>query len=159
MKFLPRFFFVFLVIVALVACNKKESEPEPGVSPLSPVVAPAAENDSPLPPPGGAARLRLDKPLLAGANTVTGQGPAEIPLQVVDITAGGEILGGGVIGDDNQFSIDLGVPIPVNHVIGIQLATAKDPDTWLGLWALRGEEARAVPQIGDFFDSAISSPE
>jgi hypothetical protein len=173
MKF-SRMLIIFLVLAAAIAgCGKKEGEPTPeparptaSESPLSPIPAPGAESplDSPLAAvespiqPKVMEHFKLDKPIKAGATEVSGRGPAGTPLQVVDITGGGEILGTGVIADDGSFIIKLGVPVEANRVIGISLSVAKDPNTWVDLWALRGEGARAIPQIGDFFDSDVSSP-
>jgi len=161
MKVFFKFFLILIVFAASAGCKKPGNEPTPEKSPLSPLAAPTW--NSPLGPlntdlpafPGE--RFRLDTPLIAGTQKVSGQGPVNIPLQVVDITTGGEVMGNGKINDDGHFTISLGIPVPANHVIGIRLATAKDPNTWLSLWALRGENARAIPQIGDFFDTVISS--
>ncbi len=68
-------------------------------------------------------------------------------------------MGNGTVDADGYFSIDLATPVPARHIIGIELAVAKDPNTWLDLWALRGEDARVIPQIGDFFDSVLSTSE
>jgi hypothetical protein len=168
MKLSLGFFLILTVILATTGCGKKEPEPVPSEPPLeksplslSPLSAPVS--DSPLPLPTGeptqpnGEKFHLDKPLRAGTKEVTGRGPADIPLQVIDITAGGEILGSGIIDDDGSFAIGLGVPVEANRVIGIRLSVPKDPDTWLGLWALRGENARAIPNVGDFFDTAVSS--
>jgi hypothetical protein len=161
-----------LALAALPACSQRKptaspsSSPEPTFeSPLSPLPAsplPAVESplaavESPI-QPKVMEHFKLDKPIKAGATEVSGRGPAGTPLQVVDITGGGEILGTGVIADDGSFIIKLGVPVEANRVIGISLSVAKDPNTWVDLWALRGEGARAIPQIGDFFDSDVSSP-
>jgi hypothetical protein len=172
MKLSRMFLFVLILTVALVGCGKDDDEPEPvpaeptavespvsplPSSPLPAVDSPLAAVDSPL-PAETMERFSLNKPLRAGATEVSGRGPAGTPLQVVDITSGGEVLGTGVINADGSFVIKLGVPIEANRAIGISLSVGKDPDTWLDLWALRGDGARAIPQIGDFFDSDVSSP-
>jgi len=175
MKFSRMLIFVLVLAVILVGCGKKDKGPEPeparptaATSPLSPIPpgaqsplpagdSPLAAVDSPL-PAQTMEHFKLDKPLKAGATEVSGRGPAGTPLQVVDITAGGEVLGTGVINADGSFSIKLGVPIEATRAIGISLSVGKDPNTWVELWALRGEGARAIPQIGDFFDSDVSSP-
>lgn len=159
MKF--RFLLILMLLAAFTSCRKQESQPGPEASPsfaspLSPLTAPVL--DSPLPTPSDN-RFHLDRPIAAGATAVSGRGPAGIPLQVVNITDGGEILGNGVIDDDGHFAIGLGVPVPPHRVIGIRLDGPKDPDTWLDLWALRGEDARFIPQAGEFFDTVISANE
>ena len=154
-----KFLFVLIVLVALVGCKKQEIVPVgPRESPLSPLAVPTPSSPLPTPTPGSV-RFYLDRPVVAGATEMSGRGPVGIPLEVVDITTGGEVLGSGVIDADGRFSIALAVPVQANRAIGIRLATAKDPDTWLNLWALRGEKARAIPQVGDFFDTVVSSSE
>jgi hypothetical protein len=156
MKFLIRcanFTFLFVILIALVGCSSKDSVIVTQESPLSPLASPAS---SPLSAPE-IKRFNIDKPLSSGAIEVTGSGPAGIPLYVVDITAGGKILGQGVIDSDGHFLIKLGKPLKERHIIGIRLADAKDPSTWTELWSMRGDGARAIPQIGDFFDSVITS--
>jgi hypothetical protein len=148
MKIIFRSFFTLLVLAILAGCCIP-IEPPPGESPLSPLP------ESPL-SLSTSQRFNINKPIRAGAKEVSGQGPIGIPLQVVDITAGGQVLGTGTIDKNGNFSIKLNTPIEANRSIGIQLATAKDPDTWLDLWALRGEGAKVVPQIGEFFDSTVS---
>jgi hypothetical protein len=174
MKFSRMLIFVLVLAATIAGCGKKDGEPTPeparptaSESPLSPIPAPGSESPLPASPLAAAdspiapqvmEQFKLDKPIKAGAMEVSGRGPAGIPLQAVDITSGGEILGTGVIADDGSFVIKLGVPIEENRVIGISLSVAKDANTWVELWALRGEGARAIPQIGDFFDSDVSSP-
>ena len=156
-RFLLRSFMLMGIVMIVVGCANGE-KPEPTRSPLSPVASPISDSPQPSPSPAGV-RFNLDEPVVAEAMRVSGQGPSGIPLQVVDVTAGGEVLGSGRINSNGQFAIKLGKPIPATHVIGIQLGTAKDPDTWPGLWEMRGDGARAIPQVGDFFDSAVSVPE
>jgi len=104
----------------------------------------------------GTVLFKLD-PVYAGDMSVSGEGPVGIILQVMDITFI-EILGSGVIQEDNHFKINLANPITAGHLIGIQLGTQKDPETWLDLWDLKGERARSIPNIGYFFDSQIPQP-
>jgi hypothetical protein len=123
------------------------SESSPLVSPLtSPLLV-----ETPVP----SVRFSVDKPLTADDTQVTGQGPAGVPLLLVNISAGGKELGSATIGEDNRFAFNLVDPLPAGHVIGIRLAVPKDPNTWFDLWAARGDGAKAIPQIGDFFDSAM----
>lgn len=142
-------FFSMMAIILLSACHG----PAPSSSPIilqSPLYSPL------LTPATNDVHFALDVPLLQGMNYVTGWGPAGIRLQVVDITEGGEVIGSGIIGDDNKFKIDLANPLKHGRMICIELATPRDPETWLALWELRGENARAIPQMGYYFDCAIT---
>jgi len=136
-------------VVLLAGCG----QPAPSSSPLglqSPLQSPMD-----TPNVNSRVRFKLDIPLIEGMTRVTGQGPKGVLLHVVDITAGGEIIGRGTIGDDNRFEIKLTVPLKAGRKIGIELGTARESGTWLALWELRGENAEAIPQIGYFFDTAI----
>ena len=143
---------VFCLII-LTGCGGNNGTSTPYGSPVSPLVSPVY--NSPLPSPE-VKHFEINEPLLFGATEITGSGPPNIPLHVVDVTAGGQVLGQGIINSDGHFSIKLGEPLGERRIIGIQLATAKDPDTWTDLWSMRGDGARAIPQIGDFFDSVIT---
>lgn len=143
-------FFSMIAIILLSACQ----EPAPSNSPLLIQQSPLY---SPMPTPAiNNVHFALDVPLLQGMSYITGRGPAGIRLQVVDITEGGEVIGSGIIGDDNKFKIDLAKPLKHGRMICIELATPRDPETWLALWELRGENARAIPQMGYYFDCAIT---
>lgn len=127
--------------------TKAPTETTTGDSPLllSPISPPAAEQ----------IHFRIETPLLAGATTISGQGPAGTPIEVVDITVAGEVIGTGTIGDDRRFVVSLVRPLQAGHMIGITLATAREAETWPGLWELRGENARAIPQLGYYFDTGL----
>jgi hypothetical protein len=102
-------------------------------------------------------QFSIDEPVVAGDLEVTGQGPVGVPLQLVNISSGGKVLSSTTIDKNNYFKFSLAKPLKDGHIIGIQLAAAKNPDTWLELWAQRGDNARAIPRLGDFFDSTIVS--
>jgi hypothetical protein len=151
--------FLLLVAFVILAVGCNTNDPKLTDSPLSPLASPFSNSPQPSPPSKSKLRFSIDEPVMSGTKEISGKGPSGIPLQVVDITTGGEVLGSGRISADGYFRIKLGKPIKENHIIGIQLATPKDPNTWTDLWAMRGEGARAIPQIGDFFDTVVSSGE
>jgi len=142
---------VFVIVLSLSGCFQSMPSNSPlSLSPLeSPVESPAEAPDT------NEVRFKLDTPLIEGRNIVTGQGPTGILLRVVDITAGGDVLGSGAVNDDGKFRIELSVPLKAGHKVGIDLATPREAKTWLMLWELRGENAEAIPQMGYFFDTAV----
>ena len=141
--------FVLVGSILLTSCGQlvPSSSPLSLQSPLqSPVETPNVDDK---------VHFKLDTPLIEGMTRVTGQGPSGVPLRVVDITAGGEVIGSGTIGGDSRFEIKLTVPLKACRKIGIELGTAREPGTWFALWELRSENAEAIPQMGYFFDTAV----
>lgn len=140
---------LLVIILSLLGCFQFM----PNSSPLSPL---KLSVESPVKMPDtNKVRFKLDKPLIEGMTIVTGQGPKGVLLQVVDVTAGGDVLGSSAINDNGRFRIELRAPLRAGHKVGIELATPREAETWLMLWELRGEDAEAIPQMGYFFDTAV----
>lgn len=96
--------------------------------------------------------LALDKPIKEETTTVTGEGPAGLPITIINITQMGESLGSGVINEEGKFSVTVS-PLAVGTRIGLQADVAA-----LGLNQddiKLGSEARNVPLVGFFFDTAL----
>jgi|YNPMSStandDraft_1061717.scaffolds.fasta_scaffold73795_1 hypothetical protein len=145
--------FLELLVVLLSVSGCLRSTPSNSPLSLSPLESPL---ESPVKAPdANEVRFKLDKPLIEGMSIVTGQGPKGVLLRVIDITAGGDVLGSGAINDDGKFRIELRVPLKAGHKVGIDLATPREAETWLMLWELRSEDAEAIPQMGYFFDTAV----
>jgi hypothetical protein len=163
LKYLNQIILVLIVTVLTYGCEPKETNPETSIQnaypspiieesivPQDPYPSPINENDS------STVKFRLNS-IFEEDTKVTGLGPNGTPIEVVDITFN-EVIGSGVITEENSFSIELARPIVATRVIGIRLSIPKDADTWLDLWELRGENARSIPNLGYFFDSVISQP-
>jgi hypothetical protein len=107
---------------------------------------PAVEAGKPL--------LALNKPARVGDRTVTGVGPPGLAVELINITFMGERLGAGVIDQDGTFSISVD-PLPG----GIRMGLSADISP-LGLepedFQLT-EGTISVPQVGHFFDSAVTA--
>lgn len=103
----------------------------------------------------------LDRPLEAGATTVTGQAPGELSLAVVDVTFAGEILGTGRSDADGAFSITVS-PLPEGHTVGVTISSVEGDQTMeefaVEYYPYRGEGYANVPNIGVFFDTAVVQP-
>jgi hypothetical protein len=99
----------------------------------------------------------LDQSLLPGDTTVTGSGPIDLPIVIVDVTMMAKPLGTGTIGRDGRFSISLNGPIIENHTIGIQIGAAfqATQENMKQLWDRQGTGFKDYPEIGVVFDSVV----
>jgi hypothetical protein len=118
---------------------------------------------SPLPTgsaPFGGLVFSIDEPLSHDATTVSGTGPQGISIVIADLTMMGEVLGKGEIGPDGRFTIPVSPPLITNHRIGIMLDTAAQytQDVIAQLDSLRGDNAIALPRIGNVYDAASVKP-
>ena len=104
--------------------------------------------------------FELDKTVEAGATQVKGRGPAGVPVMIVDITLGGNVLGTGTIGSDGTFVVDLYSELESLHRIGLALANLAGTqwdemdfrdERYFGSLALN------VPQVGFFYDTHFIS--
>jgi hypothetical protein len=96
----------------------------------------------------------LDKPIAAGAESVSGVGPPDLTVYILNVTFMGEQMGTAVIGDDGRFSV------PVDPIQpGIRIGLTADVTT-IGLTEediLPGDGEIGVPQVGYFYDSFVIS--
>lgn len=151
------------LVVIGVGCGSSELTPSTTESPLlsSPIVTPASA-ESPLQPPEipGPA-FAIDSPLESGRNRITGQGPAGVPIVVVDVTLTGQKLGEGFIDEEGHFDIKLTKPLEPGHRIGLmagatQSMSQDEAQNYLQqLRHWKGEGARNLPFIGMLFDTAL----
>ena len=98
----------------------------------------------------------MDKPIVAGASKVTGRGPANVPIQLHDITFGGTLLSSGLIDASGRFELEV-EPLEARHRIGIALGNLAGTgwaETDFGEDTF-GDEARSIPQVGFFYDSCM----
>jgi hypothetical protein len=146
-----------ILALLLAACTS----PAPAKS--TPVQSPLRTsplNLSPLNTPGAVIPVvpfRLNKPIIEGADHVSGTGPAGIPIVIADVSFMGEALGTDKIGPDGKFSIKVPV-LEKNHRIGLRVGElagtrwkAEDFDPQ-GFW---GDGATQVPQVAFFHDTAL----
>ncbi len=149
-------YLVFLVLVsALLGCKAEPSPlPSPLESPMSvqsPISTPKATLETIEIQP-----FQLDKPIEVGATRVTGRGPANVPIALLDITLGGPVLAFSAIDQRGEFEFKLSEPLEARHRIGVTLADLTGTE-----WTredfrsedFHGDEAFNVPNIGFFFDT------
>lgn len=102
--------------------------------------------------------FRLKKPIYAGEIAVRGTGPVGVPVLLLDLTRMGFFLGKTVIGDNGQFVFNLSSPLESGHRIGIALGnldgTSWEPEDFYP-HHYYGDEARQIPKIGFFYDTAM----
>lgn len=143
-----------LFVVILVACGR--ASPEPQLSPLGPTPAVSPLAHSPLQTPAAIVPFSLDKPIQPGTERVRGNGPPGLPVVLVDVTMGGEILGFTTINEEGVFEFKLDNPLEAQHRIGVTLGDLTGTDRAYEDFydkSFYGDEALSVPQVGFFFDT------
>ncbi len=149
-------------LVGLAGCVT--SSPTPRVSPLASPLK-ASPVSSPINTPDKSAgtdgvRFQIDQPVKAGSTTVTGRGPAGVPITIVSVTTMGNELGSGVIGADGRFSIPV-APLSSSVRIGISigdLTGTKFEGKDFNADVYKGDGALMVPLVGYFLDTAMVQP-
>lgn len=140
-----------MLFLCLVLCSGCKKRPTVTVSPL---ISPLAE--SPVATPEATVvdlpEFRLDEPLLEGATQVTGRGPADVPIVIIDASYITQI-GKGRIDPDGQFSIKVDPPLVAFSLIGIMLdETQGSPYSKEQLPC--GDRCGDKPMVGLLFDRA-----
>lgn len=72
--------------------------------------------------------FEIDKPVLAGSTEVTGKGPANIIIRLVDVTDMGAVLSETTIAPDGKFLFKLDQPLKKLHTIGLQIGDLTNTD-------------------------------
>jgi hypothetical protein len=161
-----RFHILVLVLMAVVAaaCGRgpdvtggTQGYPVPTATQAPAAGYPDETTSTPVP---GAVPVVLDRPLKAGATVVTGSGPAGVVLTVRNITLMGVDLGGGTVGEDNRFSIEV-TPLEANTRIGVEVtdsgSSGRDFNEFFAD-DYKGPGALMMPQVGYFTDTALVEP-
>jgi hypothetical protein len=143
---------LMLVLSGLTACQSPTG-PIQSRS-VSPLMVTSPVEVSPIVTPVLLRPFHLDRPLLAGATRVVGQGPAGSTITVVDVTMGAEPIGTGKISAEGTFAVDVKL-LPEGHRIGV-MAQALLPDAEANLGSLWGEGGVDLPMIGKVFDSVMT---
>lgn len=142
------------VMLFVAGCN--EATPMVETSPLTSPQSVVPTPDERTPTEVAMVPFELDKPISGGATEVTGSGPAGIPIMIVDISMGGNVLGTGTVGSDGEFTVELSQALEARHRIGIALGNLSGTGwevTDLQDDRYYGSEALSVPQVGFFFDT------
>jgi len=132
----------------------------------APVYDAQAANESGYPAPAEpgprvdpSERFQFDLPLAANSTIVSGNAAKNLPLAIVDVTFAGVILGSGQSDENGRFEIPV-TPLPEGHRIGIALASLEPDvefqDKLTELYPYRGDGYMMLPDIGVFFDTAMT---
>ena len=96
----------------------------------------------------------IDTPLNAGDTVVTGTGPAGVPINLVNATEVGELLGTTIIAEDGPFQFELETGLPEKHQIGIQLGNLTGTDLNANDFVYN-DNYYVRPLIGVMFDMVL----
>lgn len=147
-----------VLLGTLVACQNPM--PTPFVSPVvSPLDSPLAASSGPLVGPNFEVST-----IRAGDQTVSGRGPVDMPIIIVDVSLSAKPLGSGTIDGKGEFTLDLSEPAIVGHLIGIQVidlagSPYQPTDEFVKqLDAKGGPGFRYYPQIGAVYASTQVKP-
>jgi len=146
---------ILAMFVLLAACST--AKPTGNLQPTA-----TMRSDYPEPGQGiggdeNAIPFLLDKPILAGAKEISGSGVPGVPIAILDITLMGPVLGQTTIKEDGSFVVEVS-PLEAGHRVGLFLAnlegTSWKPEDFQDKGYF-GEEARMVPMVGFFYDTAL----
>lgn len=150
------------------APGAEEGYPAPGTNAEEAYPVPEATEVSAYPPPttedaaGGPLGPVFElEPAQAGDTTVSGVGPANLQLAIVNVTLAGEMLGTARSDEEGQFSIPV-EPLTEGYRIGVSIipqdGTSNAQEVGQEYFSYRGDEYMNIPNIGVFFDTIIVSP-
>lgn len=162
---------LLLVLVFLVSCGGKEpaqdtSSPEPAAYPIQegessyPVSEPDSEPETGYPVEENETsyiqgpEFSFDIPVTKNDESVTGTGPAGVPIRLVDVSEVGLELSTTLINSDGTFEFTLEEPLISGHTIGIQIGDLENTDFSEGDF-LYSDSYYERPMIGILFDMLV----
>jgi len=104
------------------------------------------ENDGP--------KFTIDEPIIGTNRNVTGTGPAEVPIRLIDVTTMGTELATTTIDEDGIFEFVLTEDLPVGHVIGLQIGDLTNTEFNYDEF-MYSSEYYDKPMIGIIFTIAV----
>ena len=111
-------------------------------------------------PGNSVSAMVIDRPVKAGATTITGHALAGVVVGIDNVTIMGDELGSGVVGPDGRFSVTV-PPLEANVRIGLWVkdtgSSGKTIDDFNGAQFM-GPGAMMVPQVGYFVDTVSVQP-
>ena len=103
--------------------------------------------------PRSGPKFEINEPVLAGSFQVSGTGPANLPIILIDVTEMGFVISETVIGSDGIFRFELDEPLIKSHAVGIQIGDLSKTDFNYDDYTF-GEDYMDRPLIGIIFDLA-----
>lgn len=96
----------------------------------------------------------IDEPVDPNSTTVTGTGPAGVPIKLVDITTMGEELALTTVDENGNFSFSLDKPLTSGHAVGLMIGDLSDTDFNYDEFTY-SDEYIDKPMIGTLFYIAV----
>jgi hypothetical protein len=133
--------------------------PVAGAGPSGPsdYPAPATRIPEKQPPAEEIVPIKFNLPISSGATTITGTGPKDLPIILVDITFEGAVLGNATIQADHTFKIEVKA-LEKGHRIGVTIDELKGT-AWEGYDFsnpnLFGTTPQLVPQQNFYYDTVM----
>lgn len=131
---------------------------------ISPLLADSPLATPILPTPIPVVQFKIDTPVYAGMDSISGSGPANLPLVLINITDGGEPLGEAETDEDGNFEMDLDADLLAGRRIGLTIGDLSDSELTYEHFLDRGfygDTALSVPRIGFFYTTlmVVEEPE
>ena len=98
--------------------------------------------------------FNITEPVNGGETIVQGSGPANVPINLVDVFMNGELLGSTVVDDNGNFSFSLDKPLVTGHSIGLMLGDISKTDLSESDF-MYNENYYDIPLIGILFDFVV----
>lgn len=98
-------------------------------------------------------KFEIDEPVVAGTKIVTGTGPANVPIILIDVTEMGTVLSQTIIDDNGKFIFNLDEELVAYNAIGLQIGDLSETDLDYEDF-MYSEDYIDRPLIGILFDIA-----
>jgi len=156
---------------AIDSVTENEADEEQAESPLDAPVSPlnspnsplSAPTPTPVPTPVPIVPFGLNGPLYDGLEKVSGFGPPNLPILIVDISGGeNEILAIASTDQDGNYSTELNRPLKAGFRIGVTIGNLDDSELTYDDFKDRGfygPDAMVFPQLGFFYDTKMTLEE
>jgi hypothetical protein len=95
--------------------------------------------------------FNINEPVKAGDTKVTGTGPADVPIILVNVSFAGELISSTTIGKDGTFEFTFETPLESATTIGIQLGDLTGTN-FVATQFIYNENYSERPMVGILFD-------
>lgn len=164
---------LFAAGIILSACGPANNEPTSNTTPDSgypgdnstnnpssyPATVDETQNSESYPAPQAnvdeSRRFTFTTPVKAGDTQVSGTGPANVPIKIVNVSYMGEFLGGGQTDASGNFVIELTNSLNAQDLLGIQL---NDTSLENDFRSNPGPDYTDFPMVGLLLTTAVVEP-
>jgi len=77
--------------------------------------------NTPTKDPRNGPEFNISEPVLEGSTQVSGTGPANVPIILIDVTEMGDIIAETTIQSNGEFAFDFSTPLRKGHAVGLQI--------------------------------------